>query len=123
MRTDEMRHGEFGEAPEESGAQVTRRVEVDASPEEVFEALVTEEGRERWLEEPGRQVHIESADPPHRLVWWWTAEDEPFTRVDFEIVAVPAPDREVPVTRVTVRESAPRFPIAQMAASFALVAA
>ena len=46
-------------------------VDVEASPEEVFEALVTEEGRERWLEEPDRQIHVESADAPHRLVWWW----------------------------------------------------
>ena len=120
MRIDELKQEE---RTGEEGAQVTRQVDVEASPEEVFEALVTEEGRERWLEEPGRRVHIESADPPHRLVWWWTAEGEPFTRVDFEIVAVPAAGREVAVTRVTVRETAPRFPLAQMAASFALVAA
>jgi uncharacterized protein YndB with AHSA1/START domain len=98
--------------------EVRREVEVDASPEEVFEALVTEEGRERWLEEPDRQIHIESADPPSRLVWWWAGPDEPATRVDFRIVAVPRG------TRVVVTESAPAsFPLATMAAGLRLVAA
>jgi uncharacterized protein YndB with AHSA1/START domain len=30
---------------------VTREVVIDAEPHEVWEALVTEEGRERWLEQ------------------------------------------------------------------------
>jgi uncharacterized protein YndB with AHSA1/START domain len=98
--------------------EVRREVEVDASPEEVFEALVTEEGRERWLQEPDRQIHIESADPPGRLVWWWASPDEPATRVDFRIVALPRG------TRVVVTESAPAsFPLAAMAAGLRLVAA
>jgi uncharacterized protein YndB with AHSA1/START domain len=87
----------------------------------VFEALVTEEGRERWLGEPGREIHVESMDAPSRLTWWWASEDEPFTRVEFEIFALPAGGREV--TRVRVTEASPRFPMAAMAASFALVAA
>jgi hypothetical protein len=33
---------------------VRREIDVEASPEEVFEALATEEGRERWLSEPER---------------------------------------------------------------------
>ena len=81
-----------------------REVDVDASPEEVFEALVTEEGRERWLEEPDRQIHIESADPPNRLVWWWSSDEQPATRVDFRIVELPRG------TRVVVTESVPRLP-------------
>ncbi len=97
--------------------EVRREVEVDATPEEVFEALVTEEGRERWLEEPDRQIHIESTEPPNRLVWWWSSEEEPATRVDFRIVALPRG------TRVVVIESSPSFPLAAMAASFMLVAA
>jgi len=96
---------------------VTREVEVEASPEEVWEALATEEGRERWLQEPERNIHIEALDPPRRLAWWWGGDTEPLTRVDFRIVAVPAG------TRVVVTESAPAFPIATLAASFALVAA
>jgi hypothetical protein len=103
--------------------RVRREIDVEASPEEVFEALVTEEGRERWLEEPDREIHVETIDAPTRLSWWWTSEEEPFTRVDFEIVALPAAEPGDARTRVTVTETAPRFPIAAMAASFALVAA
>jgi uncharacterized protein YndB with AHSA1/START domain len=96
---------------------VSREVEVEATPEEVWEALVTEDGRERWLEESEREIHIESQDPPRRLVWWWGGEMEPFTRVDFRIVAVPTG------TRVVVTESAPSFPLPELAASFAMAAA
>jgi hypothetical protein len=107
----------------EADGQVRREVEIEASPDEVFEALVTEEGRERWLQEPDREIHIESTDAPSRLVWWWASEDEPFTRVAFEIVALPAGAHGRAVTRVSVIESAPRFPLVEMAASFTLVAA
>jgi len=41
---------------------VTREVDVDASPEEVWEALATEEGRERWLQEPEREISVELVD-------------------------------------------------------------
>jgi uncharacterized protein YndB with AHSA1/START domain len=94
-----------------------REVEIEATPEEVWEALVTEEGRERWLGEPERDVHIEVLDAPHRLVWWWAGEDEPATRVEFLVVAAPSG------TRVVVTETEPAFPLAALAASFALVAA
>jgi uncharacterized protein YndB with AHSA1/START domain len=99
--------------------EVRREVEVEATPEEVWEALITEEGRERWLEEPDRrEIHIESADPPRRLVWWWGSEEQSATRVDFRIVALPSS------TRVVVTESSPSsFPLAMLASSFALVAA
>ena len=67
-----------------------REIEIEASPEEVWEALATEEGRERWLDEPAREIHVESEEPPHRLVWWWWSGDEPATRVEFLVVAAPA---------------------------------
>jgi uncharacterized protein YndB with AHSA1/START domain len=105
--------GELAEQPSE----VRREVEVDASPEEVFEALVTDEGRERWLEEPDRQIHIESSDPPNQLVWWWSSEEQPATRVEFRIVELPRG------ARVVVTESVPSFPLASLAASLQLVAA
>jgi uncharacterized protein YndB with AHSA1/START domain len=98
-------------------SDVKREIEVEASPDEVFEALVTEEGRERWLDEPAREIHIESVEAPHRLVWWWATDDAPATRVAFEIVAVPRG------TRVTVTETAPSFPTAMLAAAFAPVLA
>jgi uncharacterized protein YndB with AHSA1/START domain len=96
---------------------VSREIDIEASPEEVWEALVTEQGRERWLREPDREIEVEVIDPPHRLVWWWSSDEEPRTRVEF--VLVPA----VAGTRVVVTESVPSFPIATLAASFALVAA
>jgi uncharacterized protein YndB with AHSA1/START domain len=92
-------------------------VEVDASPEQVWEALVTDEGRETWLQEPDREVYVEVVQAPSRLVWWWGGEDEPATRVEFEIVAVPAG------ARVVVTESEPAFPISLLAMSFARVLA
>jgi uncharacterized protein YndB with AHSA1/START domain len=98
-------------------AEVRREVEVEATPEEVFEALATEEGRERWLGEPDRQIHVETIDPPSRLTWWWAGEDSPATRVEFEIVALPAG------TRIVVTESSPRFPIAALAAQFEMALA
>jgi len=97
--------------------EVRREIEVEASPEEVWEALATEEGRERWLEEPERQIHIESHDAPSRLTWWWVSQEQPATRVEFEIRAVPHG------TRIVVTESAPSFPLAQMAGAFQMVAA
>ena len=96
---------------------VRREIDVDATPEEVWEALATDEGRERWLEEPEREIHVEVLEAPHRLVWWWAGAEEPATRVEFLIVAAPAG------TRVVVTESVPSFPIAMLAASFERVLA
>jgi uncharacterized protein YndB with AHSA1/START domain len=91
-----------------------REIEVEATPEEVWEALTTEEGRDRWLEDdPSREIHVEVADEPSRLVWWWWSGDEPATRVEFLVVAVPAG------ARVLVTETVPAFPLATLAATFA----
>ncbi len=96
---------------------VKREVVVDAPPEEVWEALASEEGRERWLGESDRDVRIEEAEPPHRLVWWWSSEERPPTRVEFRTVALPRG------TRIVVVESAPGFPLALFASSLAAVPA
>jgi uncharacterized protein YndB with AHSA1/START domain len=92
-------------------------VEVEATPEQVWDALVTEQGREDWLQEPDREVYVEVVEAPSRLVWWWGGEEQAVTRVEFEIVATPLG------ARVIVTESEPAFPLARLAASFALVAA
>jgi uncharacterized protein YndB with AHSA1/START domain len=96
-----------------------KEIEIDASPEDVWEALTTERGREDWLDEPDREVHIEVVEAPSRLVWWWREDDphEPATRVEFEIAPV------LGGSRVIVTESEPAFPIAMLARSFAPVAA
>ncbi len=97
---------------------VRREVEIEASPDEVWESLTTEEGRERWLEEdPAREILVEIEDQPQRLVWWWWSGDEPARRVEF--LVVPA---EVG-TRVVVTETEPAFPLAAFASSFAFALA
>jgi uncharacterized protein YndB with AHSA1/START domain len=96
---------------------VRREIEIDATPEEVWEALATEEGRERWLAQPEREIHVETAQAPHRLVWWWWEGDQPASRVEVLVVAVPAG------ARVVVVESVPSLPLASLAACFAAVSA
>jgi len=102
------------------GTQVRREVTIDASPEEVWESLATEEGRERWLgDAEDREIRVVVADEPERLVWWWRegADAREATRVEFRVVAVPDG------TRVVVTETAPRLPLATLAATVALVPA
>jgi uncharacterized protein YndB with AHSA1/START domain len=81
----------------------------------VWEAIATEEGRERWLEhERAHKVRVEVVEAPHRLVWWWQNGEQPPTRVELLIVAAPAG------ARVVVTESMPAsFPLSSLAASFA----
>jgi uncharacterized protein YndB with AHSA1/START domain len=103
-----------------SNQSVVKDIEIDATPEEVWDALVDADTRDEWLEEPDREIHVETADAPRRLVWWWWEGDEAATRVEFVVVAAPAG------TRVTVIESAfspVRIPLAKLAAFFTLVAA
>jgi uncharacterized protein YndB with AHSA1/START domain len=103
---------------EEDGMRVRREVEIDATPEEVWDSLSTEDGRDRWLEpDPAREIHVEVADEPGRLVWWWWRGEEPATRVEFLILAAPVG------ARVVVIETVPRFPVSMLAGAFALVRA
>jgi uncharacterized protein YndB with AHSA1/START domain len=96
----------------------SKEIEIEASPEDVWDALIDGERREDWLQEPDREVYIEVVEAPSRLVWWWGGEDEPATRVEFEIVAAPAG------ARVIVTENEPAaFPLSTLAASFAPAAA
>jgi len=105
---------EFDDQP---GA-VTREVVVDASEEEVWQAIATEDGRDRWLaRDSDTDVEVEVSEQPERLVWWWTSEPGGArTRVEFLIDAVAAG------TRVIVIESAPRFPLEMLASSMMLLA-
>ena len=102
----------------DTGTETTRRIDIAAEPDEVWEALTTDEGRERWLEDdPGREIVIESEDAPNRLVWWWWRGDEAPTRVEFLVVPVETG------TRVVVTERAPSVPLARLARACALVPA
>jgi uncharacterized protein YndB with AHSA1/START domain len=94
--------------------ETRREIEIEAEPDEVWEALSTEEGRERWLDEPDREIQVESESAPNRLVWWWWRGDEPATRVEF--LVVPSPGG----SRVVVTESAPAVPLARLQAAFAV---
>ncbi len=89
---------------------VRREIDVEATPEEVWEALVDEERRADWLREPDRAIEVEEAEAPSRLVWWWSDGDDPPTRVEFSIVAVPDG------ARVVVTETVPMFPLFPLAA-------
>jgi uncharacterized protein YndB with AHSA1/START domain len=91
---------------------VWREVEIKATPDEVWEALATEAGRDAWLEpDPGRWLEVAESDPPNRLVWWWSQGDEEPRRVELIVVGVPAG------SRVIVIESAPTLPLSMLAAS------
>lgn len=93
--------------------ETRREIEIEATPEEVWEALATDEGREAWLEEePARELLVETADEPHRIVWWWWTEDAPATRVEVLVVAAPAG------ARVVVVESEPSLPLPALQACF-----
>jgi uncharacterized protein YndB with AHSA1/START domain len=98
-------------------SSVRREIEIEAGIDEVWDALATEEGRSEWLGEEDHEIRVESAEAPHRLVWWWWDGDEPATRVEF--LVVPA----VSGTRVVVIESSPSVPLASLSARFAMVAA
>jgi uncharacterized protein YndB with AHSA1/START domain len=101
-------------AEDAEGERLQREVEIAADPEDVWAALATEEGREDWLEpDPEREILVERADEPSRLVWWWWRGDEPATRVEVVVVAAPAG------SRVVVTESMPALPTA-LAATFPL---
>lgn len=93
---------------------VRREVDIDASPDEVWEALATEEGREAWLEpDPERELEVEAQDAPEHLVWWWWRGDEQPRKVELRLIGVPWG------TRVIVTETEPQFPLPQLCAAFA----
>jgi hypothetical protein len=98
---------------------VTREIAIDAPPEEVWEAVSTDEGRDRWLEpDADRRLVVERSLPPFHISWWWwhESDDEPARHVAVDVRARPDGG-----TRVTVTESQPAtLPIARLAASFAL---
>ena len=90
---------------------VERELVVPETPEEVWRSLTEPE----WLGEPAtidlcpagelragdRTGFVESADPPRRLVFWWSAPDEEASRVELEI------DEVDEGTRIRVIESRP----------------
>ncbi len=100
---------------------VTHEITIDAPIEDVWEAVSTEQGRERWLEpDADRRLVVDREVPPSHISWWWWQEsdDQPARRVDVDVVALPDG------THVTITETQPAMlPIARLAASFELVCA
>jgi uncharacterized protein YndB with AHSA1/START domain len=90
---------------------VEREIVVRGSVAEAWRAVVESD----WLGEQarvdptpggevsarGRSGFVEEADPPRRLCFWWSAEDEDATRVEIELEELDAG------TRVRVVESRP----------------
>lgn len=106
--------------------EIRREIEIDALPEDVWEAIATEEGRERWLEDdPDRELWVESDGTPGRIVWWWSSDpaQEP-RRVEVLVVGSRAGTRVI-VTETAPPLSAPAllFPLPNLMAAFALAAA
>jgi uncharacterized protein YndB with AHSA1/START domain len=95
--------------------RIERELLVDASPEEVWEAVT----RDGWLADeveldlqPGGDAQFRSADgmksgwieeisAPARLTFWWAVDGEPATRVELTLV----PESEM--TRLRVVETRP----------------
>lgn len=100
---------------------LTREITIDAPVEDVWEAISTDEGRDRWLEpDPDRTLVVEETQAPSHISWWWWREsdDEPARQVNVDVVAVPDG------TRVTVTETQPAMvPMARLQASMELVCA
>src|SRR3954452_18260903 len=87
---------------------VARDITIDGDPDEVWDALNDPELLAEWLGDDGLAV-VEEAEPAERLVLWLCEADEPGSRVELRLVAVPEG------TRVTVTE-APVGPFALAAA-------
>src|SRR6476660_3251644 len=87
---------------------VARDITIDGDPDEVWEALTDPELLAEWLGEDG-QALVEEAEPSERLVLWLYEDDDPGSRVELRLVAVPDG------TRVTVTE-APVGPFAMAGA-------
>jgi uncharacterized protein YndB with AHSA1/START domain len=78
---------------------VARDITIDGDPDEVWEALTDPELLAEWLGDDGQAI-VEEAEPSERLVLWLSEEaDEPGSRVELRLVAVPDG------TRVTVTDA------------------
>jgi len=87
---------------------VARDITIDGDPDEVWEALTDPELLAQWLGDDGQAI-VDEAEPSERLVVWLSEADEPGSRVELRLVAVPDG------TRVTVTD-APVGPFALVAA-------
>lgn len=98
---------------------MTREIELEATPDEVWQALTDPEQLAGWLgteaeidQRPGEALSIETEDGPRegwveeyepgrRLSIWWSAGDEDATRVQFDL------EEAAGGTRLVVTETRP----------------
>jgi uncharacterized protein YndB with AHSA1/START domain len=105
---------------EHSNQLVVNTIEVDATPEDVFELLATEAGRDAWLEpDPDRTLVVESAQAPTdgdsgRISWWWWSGEDAPRQVELWVVAVPDGSRVIAI------ESSPAMPLTMLAQALAV---
>jgi uncharacterized protein YndB with AHSA1/START domain len=95
---------------------VTRSVDLEASPDDVWRAVADPDERARWLDDPdavSRRVRVDEAAPGERLVWtWWRPGEEG----DASTVSVVLSPLDTGGTRVVVTESLPAFAPVQVQA-------
>ena len=107
--------------PGDEQQTVSRHVDLEAQVDEVWEALVGDEERGRWMggdtelsAEPGgrgfivdddgrrREVLVEQVEPGRRLSFdWWTEDDAP-SHVEFVLVPIPTGTRLTVIERPLV---------------------
>jgi uncharacterized protein YndB with AHSA1/START domain len=119
-----------------SEPEVSRSVELDAAPAEVWDALTEEALLAEWLAdeveieaEPGGEIvcryadgeerrgEVELVEEAERLAWNWRREDGRSSRVELVLDAV------AERTRLTVIETAPVFETAPLGTSGPMLAA
>src|SRR3954462_14948481 len=71
---------------------VARDITIDGDPDEVWEALNDPELLAEWLGDDGLAL-VEKAEPSERLVLWLCEADEPGSRVQLRLGAVPGGPR------------------------------
>jgi len=99
--------------------EVTREIQLDAAPDEVWRALTDPEQLAGWLgtgaeieERPGGALAIDTEDGPRegwveeieqgrRLSLWWSAGDDDASRVQFDL------EQTLGGTRLVVTETRP----------------
>lgn len=95
---------------------VTRSVDLDASPDDVWRAVADPGERAQWLDDPdavSRRLRVDEAAPGERLVWtWWRPGEEG----DASTVSVVLSPLDSGGTRVVVTESLPAYAPVQVQA-------
>lgn len=99
---------------DDSRSSVTRSVDLDASPEAVWEAVADPERRRTWLDDPDasdRALRIDHANPGRSLTWtWWRPDDEASaSQVEVVLTELPGGATRVAVTERLLAPQPARF--------------